>query len=244
MSEGAWHPDPTGRFAQRYHDGQAWTDHVVDAAGAQQTDAVAPADAPTATSASASAGPAVASAGTKVAPPQILSGVGLLLVAIAMFGFGWLSVSMSAGPERFDETFDRSDISEAVSESLPPELQGFGAGSALPEPNLPTDLYFSFGWLLALAAAGAAVGASSAPGVTAQLRMIVAGVCGFAAVWHLVALLGAASYIDALLDSVMGGVGLGASLLNLDVSVAIGGWIGLLGLVLAAVGAAMPRPLS
>jgi len=27
---GAWHPDPSGRHEQRYWDGNAWTDHVMD----------------------------------------------------------------------------------------------------------------------------------------------------------------------------------------------------------------------
>lgn len=36
--DGAWHPDPTGRFRQRYHDGTRWTEHVITLAGAQGTD--------------------------------------------------------------------------------------------------------------------------------------------------------------------------------------------------------------
>ena len=27
---GAWHPDPSGRYRQRWWDGSAWTDHVTD----------------------------------------------------------------------------------------------------------------------------------------------------------------------------------------------------------------------
>lgn len=33
-----WHPDPTGRHAQRYWDGARWTDDVADATGQQGTD--------------------------------------------------------------------------------------------------------------------------------------------------------------------------------------------------------------
>ena len=33
-----WHPDPFGRFARRYWDGDAWTAHVTDAAGVAKTD--------------------------------------------------------------------------------------------------------------------------------------------------------------------------------------------------------------
>lgn len=36
-SPGGWHADPAGRHEQRYYDGQAWTEHVVDA-GVQSTD--------------------------------------------------------------------------------------------------------------------------------------------------------------------------------------------------------------
>ncbi|MDY7106673.1 MAG: DUF2510 domain-containing protein [Actinomycetota bacterium] len=35
----AWYPDPSGRFAQRYHDGNRWTEHVLDAGGNRNTDA-------------------------------------------------------------------------------------------------------------------------------------------------------------------------------------------------------------
>lgn len=33
-----WYPDPSGRFVQRYYDGERWTEHVADAAGNQDTD--------------------------------------------------------------------------------------------------------------------------------------------------------------------------------------------------------------
>jgi Protein of unknown function (DUF2510) len=33
-----WYPDPSGRFAQRYHDGTRWTEHVADAAGQRSID--------------------------------------------------------------------------------------------------------------------------------------------------------------------------------------------------------------
>ena len=38
-----WYPDPFQRFAQRYHDGQDWTEHVADLQGTQLRD-VAPLD--------------------------------------------------------------------------------------------------------------------------------------------------------------------------------------------------------
>lgn len=33
-----WYRDPSGRFAQRYHDGSRWTEHVADAQGNRDTD--------------------------------------------------------------------------------------------------------------------------------------------------------------------------------------------------------------
>jgi hypothetical protein len=36
---GAWHPDPTGRFEQRYWDGESWTEHVANG-GSRSTDPV------------------------------------------------------------------------------------------------------------------------------------------------------------------------------------------------------------
>jgi hypothetical protein len=32
-----WYSDPTGRYARRYHDGTAWTEHVIDGAGRHMT---------------------------------------------------------------------------------------------------------------------------------------------------------------------------------------------------------------
>ncbi|MEJ7844442.1 MAG: DUF2510 domain-containing protein [Acidimicrobiales bacterium] len=40
QSAPGWHPDPAGRFAQRYHDGSGWTEHVVDAQGGRASDPV------------------------------------------------------------------------------------------------------------------------------------------------------------------------------------------------------------
>jgi hypothetical protein len=33
-----WYPDPSGKFAQRYHDGTRWTEHVADASGNRNVD--------------------------------------------------------------------------------------------------------------------------------------------------------------------------------------------------------------
>lgn len=254
MSAGAWHPDPTGRFAQRYHDGQNWTDHVADASGTQQSDPFSQPDASPAAPPGPSSPPPPSEAMTastytaatpttsslEVTPALIVAGIGLIAVLISMFGLGWVSVSMSAGPESFNESFDRSDVNEAVNDAPPADLTGgFGlASSSLPEANAPTKAYLSFGWVLALLVAAGAVAASFA----SQLRLPIAAACGVAAVWHLVALLGAASHIESLLDSTVGGAGIAATMLNLNVSVAIGGWIGLIGRAMGAVGAFLAKP--
>jgi len=44
--QGGWHPDPTGRFGQRWFDGSRWTDHVVSARGEVVTDTVPDAEQP------------------------------------------------------------------------------------------------------------------------------------------------------------------------------------------------------
>lgn len=37
-AQSGWYPDPYGRHQRRYYDGNAWTEHVADAAGNQTTD--------------------------------------------------------------------------------------------------------------------------------------------------------------------------------------------------------------
>ena len=37
-ADAAWHPDPYGRYAMRYHDGREWTEHVVDGDNRQLVD--------------------------------------------------------------------------------------------------------------------------------------------------------------------------------------------------------------
>ena len=45
----AWHPDPSGQYAQRYWNGAAWTEHVIDRSGQRTVDpAMAAPTAPTA----------------------------------------------------------------------------------------------------------------------------------------------------------------------------------------------------
>ena len=37
-TDAAWRPDPYGRYQLRYHDGNEWTEHVVDGDGKQLVD--------------------------------------------------------------------------------------------------------------------------------------------------------------------------------------------------------------
>lgn len=43
INQAAWYPDPTGRFAHRYFDGQTWSAQVVDHGGKSFADPLAPA---------------------------------------------------------------------------------------------------------------------------------------------------------------------------------------------------------
>ncbi len=59
-----WYPDPFGRFARRYHDGRAWTEHVADQQGTQLSDA-----APLASQTQAPSAPAAPAAGYQQPAP-------------------------------------------------------------------------------------------------------------------------------------------------------------------------------
>lgn len=67
-STGAWHPDPLGRYAQRWWDGQAWTDQVIDAGGVTSTDPLGIAESPDETVV-ASGGTGFESPGGGAVPP-------------------------------------------------------------------------------------------------------------------------------------------------------------------------------
>lgn len=218
MSMANWHPDPTGRFAQRYYDGQRWTAHVAGRDGSQSEDpapvdpalpapgspqaAAAPPVAATGTPAAATAPPVAAASptGTSVVGPGLLvAGLGALLTILAMFALDWLSEAPAA--------YDRADLSELV--------DAFSGADAF---NVVTEIFFSFGWIVALVAAIAAVAVPFAR----ALKVPVAVVC----------LLGAGWALFALIDIV-------EEMSILDV----GAYLAVAGPVVAAVGALMVRPV-
>jgi hypothetical protein len=85
---GSWQPDPFGRFAQRYWDGANWTENVVDASGAQTTDAPVP---------SASSGVATMSRGSALpVPGLVVVGIGALFVLLSDFVLTWFAADPDA----------------------------------------------------------------------------------------------------------------------------------------------------
>lgn len=226
MSTANWYPDPTGRYAQRYFDGQQWTSHVAGRDGTQSQDptpidpaipapgaapapppptAAAPPPAaathapPSAASPSPSAAPA--SGSTVIGPGLILSGIGALLTLLAMFAFDWLSDGPFA--------LDRSEIADLID-----AFSGFGGETDL---SFLTEAFFNFGWIVVLLAAIAALAAPFVP----ALKVPVAIVCFIGAAWVLFA---AVDVGDGMSD------------------LAIGTYLGVGGPALAAVGALISQP--
>ncbi len=139
MSAG-WFIDPTGRFAQRYFDGQDWTDQVQGANGQVMSDpmerrstgfaapvppaTVAPQFAPVGAP-SAWGGPPPAWGGPQAPGPQqpklgLSKGSGVAGLVIA--GFGWLLVALSMFGADWLDGVTRTDISDALPDSIPDGL--------------------------------------------------------------------------------------------------------------------------
>lgn len=183
MSAGAWHPDPTGRFAQRYHDGENWTDHVADASGAQQSDPFSQSEPhpPLATPAQPSSPPPpseamTASTFTASTPAAsgpnsialVVSALGAAAVLAGMFLLPWIEFGGIVS-----QTFDRADLAELV------EFASFG-GSV----TAISETYFTVGWIVAIVAAAVAVAAC----VVRPLRIPAMVACAAGAAWHMVTL--------------------------------------------------------
>lgn len=182
-----WYPDPNGRYAQRYHDGTNWTEHVADAAGNRTTD---PQGTATGTGAPPPGAPAFggpdygAQGGFAVSPGSsssfkptwglIIGGVGALFVLLSLFVL---------------------DFAEA---------SGFGGGSGplgdLNEEGVSglTRLYANgfIRFLVLLIVLAAAVTMARIPAIEDKIKdvrtkvpnlaMIAAIVCGVLLLWHLV----------------------------------------------------------
>jgi hypothetical protein len=93
LAAAAWHPDPTGRFEQRYWDGSRWTEHV-SSAGRPTVDALEPNAAHDATRA-ASMPTANRSTGGSTGTGPIGGGAYVLLIIATVF-FGIIGVIAGA----------------------------------------------------------------------------------------------------------------------------------------------------
>lgn len=259
-----WYPDPFGRFARRYHDGRAWTEHVADQQGTQLSDAAPlasqtqvmpaqsapagyqqpapgggawqqpgapaggswgqpgaaqPAQQPygqpgqqgwgqTATG-YAAPGTAGTSAGISGFLGAIIAGVGALLVFIGVLALDWYELA--------GEGANRSDVSDFVD-----SIKDIGG-----DPNVLSSTFFSFGWILALLVALAAVGAALMK--PTALRIAGAAASGVMLLWTLFGWLNLKAYATNDSNAAV----LGTS----DLSLSIGGWLTVFGFVLLGVGA-------
>lgn len=214
-----WYPDGSGRFAQRYYDGNGWTEHVLDAQGNRGTDPVG-GGAPTqytagnqrqqpqdqqpqqygqqqASSALSTHGQAASggssSGSFNLTLGTITAGVGGVLVLLSALVLGFL------GNDGQNATL--GDLSE-----LPGEATGFLLGS-----------YAGFGRFLAIVVVLVGIVAVlrlPALATFTQLPLVTAIVCGVFGLWHLLAMVvtgdvDASPTFDSLLG-LLGYAGLGA----------------------------------
>ncbi len=210
-----WYPDGTGRHAQRYFDGQRWTDHVADASGRQSMDPVVAAAAPAAvTPAPTSSGWQTGSASSSFAPPSmgttltapraagtsmaggvtvsvgmLVAGVGAILALLSILALDY----WKAG----DFGLTLGDIADA------PGSAGI---------NALASSYAGFGRFLAvLAIVAVVVAVLRLPRLAAindRLPMIATSVAGVFALWHLVGLFVAPDGAGMALTGLLGFVGL------------------------------------
>jgi hypothetical protein len=167
-----WYPDPNGRYAQRYHDGTSWTEHVADAAGNRSTDpqGAAAGAAPAGTGLGVGGGVSGVQTGGQFALTVgfIAAAVGALFVLLSLIGLDWAETDVAD----FNVSFSLGDISDA--------------GGDVP---FFVDLYASFlRWIAILVAIGAALIASGIVKLESNLWRIAGFVVLGFAVWHLLAL--------------------------------------------------------
>jgi hypothetical protein len=114
-----WHPDPTGRFGQRFFDGRAWTDHVIGANGQTLADPLTqelppppPGSAVTSAAGAAAGAGATTSAGPRTTSwyGMAVAGVGAILTLLSLYALDWAD-SLSA-----------NDLRDGIPSSLPDGL--------------------------------------------------------------------------------------------------------------------------
>jgi hypothetical protein len=242
-----WYPDPSGHFAQRYHDGTRWTEHVADAGGNRSVDNPdAPAQAAGSYGAQQGYGqqgygqpgdqgygqqgygqpgygqPGYGQPGYGYGAPGAASGGITPTVGLIAAGVGALLVLISL----FGLDFLQIKVSGVSTFK-------FGLGDVSDAGgNIPAaiDTYASFGRFLAvLAVAFAILAILRLPQIPQlanlpNLAIIAAGVTGVFALWHLA----------AMFTSVEGA----------DASPAIGAIIGLLGYAGVIAGQFLKQPLG
>lgn len=142
--------------------------------------------------------PAPGGANPAIGPALLVAALGALLTTLAMFALDWLSEGSAA--------LDRADLADLVDAFA--DFQSF---------NALTELYFSFGWVVVLVAAIAAIAVPFA----ASLRMPVVVVCLVGAAWSVFVLIDVIEEISVL---------------------DVGAYLVVAGPVVAAVGALMARP--
>lgn len=153
-----WQPDPYGRYAQRYWDGAAWTEHVTDASGTQSTDA--PTFGPQA-GATSGAQPAATARSTALPVPGIIVvGAGTLLILLSYFVLDWFKIL-----DQLD--LDFNDVRDSLSRSS--DVPFFA------------DQYTWWGWYLGIALIAVAAAALFVP----ALRLPVVIAAGVLTLWHL-----------------------------------------------------------
>ena len=240
-----WYPDPSGRFAQRYHDGTRWTEHVADAGGQRGVDHVEGGTAPAvdpyagepggqgwgARGGYGAAAAPQAGEGRPTAPPgydqaghgpPATPGGFTPTVGLIVAGVGGLLVTVSLFGLDFLEVSFAGRTASTV-------LEDFSGGDV----PIQLDLYASLGRVLGvLVVVGAILAVLRLPQLDGvpNLPTIAAGTCGVFALWHLLAMFTGPS---------AGAGRMGPD--GVDWSPALGAWIGLIGWAALAAGQFLPQ---
>lgn len=215
-----WYPDPSGRFPQRYYDGQAWTEQVVGANGMATTDIGTDAStlpAPTgpasiSTPIAIPPSPASTTGTSEVTrePAHRLSWTG---IAVAVLGTALTALSVTALSWASGTSF--SDLRE-VSDTL---------SSSSYDDAVVAHHYGSWAWvllLLVVAAGVVLVAAAINRRDGTGLRLVVAAVAATGALAH-------AGYVAQMFEGPGPAPGIGA-------------WAGSLGYLITIVGLAIATP--
>ncbi|MFP4513910.1 MAG: DUF2510 domain-containing protein [Acidimicrobiales bacterium] len=139
------------------------------------------------------------SSGGAIGAGLIVSAIGAIATLLAMLVLDWIDVGFA---------FDRADIGDVISDD-----------SGLADFTVVSELFFSFGWIVVLVAAIAALLVPFVP----PLKLPVALVCAIGTAWVLFTLFDITENVDEL---------------------AIGAWVAVAGPAVAAVGALISKPAS